>query len=584
MDIYEIQKQLDQFYSQNQLNEAYQFLLEQTKIAMLQENDLLVLMLLNELMGYYRVTAQFQEGNIIAQQALKILQSRALDDTIHGATTYINIATLYRVQGKYLDALSLYKKSEGIYQQLLDEKDERYCAFYNNISLLYQEMGDYQNALIHEHKALKIISQIDDCEIETAITYINLSQMYFSLNEREKGHIYLLKGIELFQEYGPTDPHYFAALSSLAQYYYLDHKYDRAIDLYNDVLKGIESVYGKNKDYQTVLLNKRKVEELMKESLKGLDICQKYYETYGQKMIEEKFLEYQKYMAVGLFGFGSDCLGYDDNISQDHDFGPGFCIWLPRDIYLKIGRQLQFAYDQLPKEFMGYQRKESYHGQGRVGVFVIEDFFKQFLYKIPSTLKEWLDCDENALLACTNGRIFRDDYGKVTEMREYLSYYPEDIRIKKIVRGIAKMAQSGQYNYARCMRRHDDVAAELAINEFIEQTLSVIYLLNKKYKPYYKWSYYGLKDCLILNDVGELIHELVLLPAQNDHWQMNESMMINVNDPKIVLIEKICQKIIIELHKQKLTNHYDDFLDNHTMNMMNLIKDKDIKELHIMEG
>lgn len=583
MDVNEIQRQLDQFYNQNQLDEAHQFLLQQVQIAMSKEDDLLVLMLLSELIGYYRVTAQFQQGNMIANQALKILQLRGLENTIHGATTYINIATLYRVQGKYQEALSLYKKTEKIYLELLNEYDERYCAFYNNLSLLYQEMGDYQNALDNEHKALYIISQLENCEIETAITYTNLSQMYFTLNDVSKGKEYLMKGIHLFEEYGPTDPHYFAAQSSLAQMYYLEGNYDQAIALYDDVLEGIESVFGKNKDYQTVLLNKQKVEEMQKKPMKGLDICQKYYERYGRKMIEEKFSTYQKYMAIGLFGFGSDCLGYDDDISHDHDFGPGFCIWVPQEIYDEIGQALQDEYEKLPKEFMGYQRVESNHGQGRVGVFVVEDFFEQFLCKIPSSLEEWLYCDENALLACTNGRIFDDYYGKVTKIREYLSYYPEDIRIKKIVRAIAKMAQSGQYNYARCMRRHDEVAAGLALYEFIDQTLSVIYLLNKKYKPYYKWSYYGLKDCQVLGDVGILLQELATLPRQNEHWN-HETSYINLNDAKVVLIEKICQKIIMELHKQKLTNHYDDFLDNHTMNMMNLIKDKNIQRLHVMEG
>lgn len=583
MSVYEIQKQLDQYYSQNQLDEAYQFLLEQTQNAMSDEDDLLVLMLLSELIGYYRVTAQFEQGNMIGQQALKILQLRGLEETIHGATTYINIATLYRVQGKYQEALSLYKRTEKIYKELLNEYDERYCAFYNNLSLLYQEMGDYQNALQYEHKALHIISQLDNCEIEEAITYTNLSQMYFSLNKVEQGQDYLLKGIELFKKYGPTDPHYFAAMSSLAQFYYLQEDYDQAITLYDDVLQGIESVFGRNKDYQTVLLNKQKAEEMRKKPLKGLDICQKYYETYGQKMIEEKFPQYQQYMAIGLFGFGSDCLGYDDEISRDHDFGPGFCIWLPHQIYDEIGKELQAEYDKLPKEFMGLSRIESSHGQGRVGVFKIKDYFEQFLWKIPSTLEEWLYSDENALLACTNGRIFKDDFGEVTKIRKYLCYYPEDIRIKKIVRAIAKMAQSGQYNYARCMKRHDDVAASLALYEFVEQTLSVIYLLNKKYKPYYKWSYYGLKDCQKLNDVAPLLHELMMLPTQNEYWSQEVSTL-NMNDSKIVLIEKICQKVIMELNKQSLTNHFDDFLDNHTMYMMSLIQDENIKMKHVMEG
>ena len=40
----------------------------------------------------------------------------------------------------------------------------------------------------------------------------------------------------------------------------------------------------------------------------------------------------------------------------------------------------------------------------------------------------------------------------------------------------------------------------------------------------------------------------------------------------------------MELYKQSLTQHLDDFLDNHTIDMMNLIHDKKIKAKHIMEG
>lgn len=575
---------LDALYSQNKLEEAHQYLLEQTQLAMQMQDDILVLVLLSELIGLYRVTARFEEGHKIAMQAMRILEVKDLVNTIHGATTYLNIATLYRVQGKYQEALSLFEKTETIYQKLLDENDERYCGFYNNYSLLYQAMGNYQKALEYELKALDKISQLENCEMEQAITYTNLSQIYFSMNDIDQAEKSLYQSIALFEKYNPKDPHYFAALSALAQSYYLKKEYDKAIDLYDEVLKGIESVFGKNKDYQTVLVNKQKVEEeKANQKLKGLELCQKYYEAYGQKMIDEQFSEYRQYMAVGLFGFGSDCLGYDDAISQDHDFGPGFCIWLPRDIYQKIGSQLQVAYDLLPSQFMGYQRKTSRQGQGRVGVFVIEDFFNQFLYRIPHTLEQWLYVDENALLACTNGRIFVDNYGEVTRIRQSLAYYPEDIRIKKIARAIAKMAQSGQYNYARCMQRHDEVAASLALHEFVNETLSVVYLLNKKYKPYYKWSYYGLKDCMILKDVQEMILELIQLGSQLDVWNQ-ECYGIHYNDQKVVLIEKICQRVIYELKHQGLSMSDDDFLDNHTIEVMSHIQDEKIRLKHVMEG
>lgn len=566
MEMREILKTLDEYYASNDIQKAYQFLLEQLEIAMKKQRDDIVLAILSELIGYYRVTNQFELGNQIAQHALKIIMSHGLENTIAGATTYLNIATLYRAQAKYQDALSFYQKTEEIYKQQLNLNDERYASFYNNVSLLFQEMGEYQKALDYELKALKYIQQIEDCEVEQAITYTNLSQIYFSIHEHQNARDCLYKAIELFKCYAKNDPHYFAALASLAQSYYLDCNYQKALEIYDQVLDGLKKIYGKNKDYQTVLENRNKVEKEM-SAINGLELCKKYYLTYGKPMIEKKFPQLIPYMAVGLCGFGSECLGYDDEISRDHDFGPGFCIWLPREQYEKYHHVLQVEYDHLPKEFMSIKRRTSNHGDGRVGVFCIDDYFLQFIGHLPETLEDWLYIDVNGLIACTNGEIFEDHYQVVTKLREKLHYYPEDIRIKKLASAIAKMAQSGQYNYARCKKRGDNVAMTLALSQFIDETLSAIYLLNRRYKPYYKWSYHGLKDCHVLKDIKPLLNDLV----------------IN-SDQKEIIIEKICQKVISELKRQGLTDYDGDFLDDHAMVIMSHIEDEMIRNKHVMEG
>ena len=63
--------------------------------------------------------------------------------------------------------------------------------------------------------------------------------------------------------------------------------------------------------------------------MKGLDLSRKYYETYGREMLERDFADILPYIAAGLVGQGSECMGYDDDLSQDHDFEPGFSIFLP---------------------------------------------------------------------------------------------------------------------------------------------------------------------------------------------------------------------------------------------------------------
>ena len=62
--------------------------------------------------------------------------------------------------------------------------------------------------------------------------------------------------------------------------------------------------------------------------MKGLDLARRYYEEYGKKMLEEEFPETLAFLAVGLVGSGSECYGFDDEISRDHDFTRGFAVWL----------------------------------------------------------------------------------------------------------------------------------------------------------------------------------------------------------------------------------------------------------------
>ena len=329
----------------------------------------------------------------------------------------------------------------------------------------------------------------------------------------------------------------------------------------------------------------------------GLELCRKYYEQVGRPMLEEKFAEYLPRIAAGLVGEGSDCLGFDDEISRDHDFGPGFCIWLCKEDYDKIGAEMQKAYNSLPKEFMGFAaRRTSDRGNGRGGVIEISRFYRQFIgnEQPPKDMKRWLYLPEHKITAATSGQVFEDNLGEFSAIRNaLLNYYPEDVRIKKIAARAAAMAQSGQYNYARCMRRGDVVAANIAVGEFVKASLSMLYLLNKKYSPYYKWQFYGLKKMIgsnnfVLSDALQLIEQLSCCYNQSHAWEppfdQGWNPYLNTDDKKVVLIEKICALVVTELKKQGLTDSDADFLEEHTYHIMGRIKDEQLSRCHVTEG
>lgn len=326
--------------------------------------------------------------------------------------------------------------------------------------------------------------------------------------------------------------------------------------------------------------------------MNGLTLSRAYYEIYGKDMLDNLFPAYADRIAVGLAGEGSECFGFDDEISHDHDFGPSFCLWLTNDDYDVIGEKLQDAYDDLPKEFWGFPaRVAEPYGLNRVGVLRIDDFYRKFIGRPAADIAPlaWLYIPESHLATATNGEVFSDPLGQFTEIREkLLRFYPEDVRLKKMAARAAIMAQAGQYNYARCMRRGDTVAAQHAISAFIENTISIVFLLNKRYKPYYKWMHRAMLNLPILNETGVLLRQLSINPLPINAWQNGNHRdllsVLNAEDPNVLLIERICRLVREELYRQDLSKSQESFMTVQAEEIQSHIHDPQIMAMHIMEG
>ncbi len=310
--------------------------------------------------------------------------------------------------------------------------------------------------------------------------------------------------------------------------------------------------------------------------MNGLELSEKFYIEYGVPMLRNEFSHLESVVAVGLIGSGSECFGYDDEISRDHDFEPGFCIFVPDAIDDGDFFQLDKAYRRLPREFMGFSRTvDAPVGGSRHGVFRIGDFFSGKVGTPDGALqlKDWFFVPEQGLAEATNGKIFRDDSGEVSDIRRRLFYYPEDVRLKKLAGNLLVMGQSGQYNYSRSISRRDTAAAQLAVTEFVKSALNVIFLINKKYCPYYKWVFRALKDLPILSELYSDLEYLISTPNYDDFSKEKE-----------YIIEQICRRIIGELRIEGITNFNGNETEGHAYSVNNKIKDGNIRNLHILYG
>ena len=310
--------------------------------------------------------------------------------------------------------------------------------------------------------------------------------------------------------------------------------------------------------------------------MNGLELSRAFFEEYGRSMLETQFPEWMPCLAAGLFGSGSECFGFDDDVSRDHDFEPGFCIFLPEESVVdrRTAFLIERAYSKLPRSFMGLSRPVLQPvGGSRHGVFRTTEFFRKLIGSPDGMLdlSDWLSLPEQALAEATNGEIYFDSLGEVTRIREALRYFPEDIRRKKLAGQLLLMEQAGQYNYERCIAHGETGAAQLAVGEFVSSAMSVVFLLNRQYQPYYKWRFRALRHLEKLSELADPMEQL--LTTGNDPDQAAW---------KVRRIEAVCSAVRSELAQQELSDAEGDDLERHAYAVNDLIENSELRNLHVL--
>jgi len=308
-------------------------------------------------------------------------------------------------------------------------------------------------------------------------------------------------------------------------------------------------------------------------SMRGLDEARQFYLERGAAMLRGQFADFEDRIAVGLAGHGSQCFGFDDALSRDHDFETGFCLWLTDEDDAAIGVALARAYRALGAQKVG---ERSLLGESGVGVRRIGDFYRRYTGSAgaPESWQQWMSLPDWALAEATNGEVWRDGLGAFSAIRETLLHgMPEDVRRKKLAARLITMAQAGQYNYARCLKHGESGAAMLALGEFVDAASSAVFLLNRRHRPYYKWRFRAMRALETLGDLCEPLE--FLLTGENGG---------EADALKAQLVEDICASVVRELRGEQLTHASGDYLEEHAFSVQEHIENPAIRAMHIMEG
>ena len=588
-------------------------------------DDAGLLTVLNEIMGFYRSQGRHQENTWMIQRAIELATRMRIEGSEAWTTTLINAATGLRAAKKYDQAEDLYRQALASAAKTLGPKDRRLAALHNNLSMLYSETDRPDQAEQELRQAMDILgnSSTDPSrDLDLASTHTNLALLLMQRKDNpqalQEAWDQARTALDIYRTgHLENSAHYASALAGFAQVCYMTGRFSQSADTYRKALAIIEDRYGKGSDYyQITKANLDQAQADAQEAgdkdqpnradetasrqpktrnqnddnnqhdsrpdIQGLDLAKAYWEQVGRPMLEERYPQYRGRIAAGLMGHGSDCYGFDDAISRDHDFGPGFCLWLTSEDYQAIGDQLQKDYEALPTEFMGFgSRTDSVRAKGanrRVGVFEIGAFFESLTGYRQAPPEdhphEWLLLDEATLAAATNGRIFADSLGQMLATRQGFKAMPDDVRFCLISRRLGMIAQAGQYNLPRSLQRGDGAAAMLSINEFVQACASLIFLINNPltvgYLPYYKWTFAALRRlsgrmATRLADLTEQLEDILRLASAACYGGQGFGEGGKGARPAAErvteLVESICARIVEELQAEGLTNSPETFLE-----------------------
>lgn len=583
MDINNILEEYDSMFGRCELAEIESFLQKNIERAKASGDYGAMITLLNEIVGFCRDTTQREKALSYCTTLLDVMHQIKLEGRVEYATSLLNIANAYRAFGLCKESVDLYQQVYENYKINVEPGAFAYASLYNNWSLVYQEMEEFDKAKDLLLKALEVVDLYEDAVIPQANTRTNLAVtlLHIGTDEAyEEAMKYLSEALNVYENDGGKDFHYGAALVAMGDAHFSKKDYSKAAKYYQLGMNEIEKHVGKTDNYARVLEKYEACSrcEVANDNgevtwISNLERCRMFYQQYGKPMIHEFFGEYENRIAVGLVGEGSDCFGFDDSISTDHDYGIGFCMWLTKQDYDAIGVKLQEKYQELLMQHSDLREKESSYNRfltERRGVFTINNFCNEVLgtqldfeqnYGI-----DYLAISEEKLATLTNGAMFSDELGVFSRVRERLQkYYPDQVWRLRIAQSLHEFAQYGQSNYARMIARDDYVTASMCISKAMESAMDLVYLLNRTYAPYYKWKKKGLSKLTKLHEVIPLLEELALLTIQRDAWnQVNYNASdINQKDQCIAQLEKIAELILQELQTQNLVAGNDTFLENY---------------------
>jgi hypothetical protein len=245
----------------------------------------------------------------------------------------------------------------------------------------------------------------------------------------------------------------------------------------------------------------------------GRELSGRFYWEAVRPLLDARFPDLPH--AAAMIGPGSEVLGFDTEMSMDHDWYPNVVLFLrEEDAGVKEPIREMLA-QHLPHLFLGFPvdsvpmpddpgthvMEPRSEGPVQHSVFpvTLRAFALRWLaWDVGQPLEpaDWLTFPSQVLRSLTAGAVHYDGTGELSAFRERLAWYPHDVWLYLLAAGWHRIAEE-EHLMPRAGSVGDELGSAIIGSRLVRDIMSLCFLMERQYAPYPKWfgSAFGQLRC-----------------------------------------------------------------------------------------
>jgi Domain of unknown function (DUF4037) len=213
--------------------------------------------------------------------------------------------------------------------------------------------------------------------------------------------------------------------------------------------------------------------------ISGQELSRRFYQEAVRPTLDAAFPGLPH--SAALLGRGSEVLGFDDEMSTDHNWEPRVLLFLAEDDNARHGDAIgEMLRQRLPPRFADHATDHA--------ILTLRGYFRDHLnFDIDGEIeaRDWLTFPEQRLRMITAGAVYHDDVG-LQDVRDRFAHYPHDVWLYLLVAGWWRIHPEANL-VGRAGFVGDELGSALIGSRLAHDLMRLCFLMERQYAPYSKW-------------------------------------------------------------------------------------------------